>query len=230
MSIKLKAQDSDFATLKEKYKSLVEKERRPLKYLHEEGSLTAIRFTGTYTGKTNCQGFKFVQNIKLYTIKEIVPKYYESRYYKFQYFASLGHAYVDPDCIAIELKENIVIGFAYADSYTRRKDGSMSYNLSSIPKPLFYQYKALQFTVVFSGHSSIESRLVLLELMYGILVSLFESIDSAKGLQVLAIQKLNPSILDFVFDSIAICRFNLDQQLSKPNKKNKDKKKKGFGS
>ena len=229
MPIKLKAQDNDFSSLKERYKSLIEKERRPLRYLHEEGSLTAIRFTGTYTGKTNCQGFKFVQNIKLYTIKEIIPKYYENRYYKFQHFASLGHAYVDPDCLAIGLKENIVIGFAYADSYTRQ-DGSVSYNLSRISYPLFYQYKALQCTVCFAGYSSIESRLRLLELMYGILVSFFESIDSAKGLEVLAIQKLNPSILDFVFDSIAICEFGLDKQMSKLKKKSKSKTKKGFGS
>ena len=64
--------------------------------------------------------------------------------------------------------------------------------------------------------------------MYETLGSLFESIDSAKGLQVLAIQKLNPSILEFVFDYIADCRFTLNQQLSKLNRKSKNSKTKGF--
>lgn len=181
MLTKLNTQDNDFASLKRKYKLFVEKERLPLRYLYEEGSLTAIRFTGTYTGKTNCQGFRLVKNIQLFTIKEIIPKYYEDRYYKFQYFASLGYAYVDPGCLAIGLEENMVVGFAYADSYERKKDGSVSYNLSRIPKPLFYQYKALQCTVGFSGYSSIESRLGLLELMYQTLGGLFESIDSNKA-------------------------------------------------
>lgn len=231
MNKTLETLNNQFKDLSKEFNRLrIEKERLPLKRLHDTEELKVVKFKGIKE-KVLPSGLIRIKDVQIYTMQEIIINSV-SRSYITRVIANVSHIHINEKTITFESTVgSSVVGFGYADKYQRRS-GSSSYNISPLPTVLLYQYELLQIMLLFPTAVSIEQKLLHLEYSFITLGNLMTAVGTTSGLERLALSKLNVDLIAFCINMMENLKMSAFVQLHKKEqrliKSSKRKKTKGF--